>query len=124
MTRRYPSPAAGAVGRARELRRDQTQTERVLWRHLREARLAGYVFRRQYPIGPYVLDFFCFKHALAIELDGGQHAEPVRRDAERTAWLESHGVRVIRVWDNEVLQNIEGVTEAIWVALQASPNNG
>jgi very-short-patch-repair endonuclease len=73
------------------------------------------------PLGPYVADFVCFDARLIVEVDGGQHAEQVRTDAKRTAWLESQGYRVLRFWNNEVLGNTEGVISAIRSALNAHP---
>ncbi|MGE0257044.1 MAG: endonuclease domain-containing protein [Alphaproteobacteria bacterium] len=97
---------------ARALRRDATDAERRLWRALREAAPAVR-FRRQHPVGRYVLDFACPAHGLAIEVDGGQHAADAARDAARTAALAGHGYRVIRFWNNDVLENTEGVVAAI-----------
>ena len=85
-----------------------TDAERRLWSVLRARQLNGWKFRRQYPLGPYVLDFACFDAKVAVEVDGGQHATS-NNDAERTAWLEGEGWRVLRFWNNEVLENIEGV---------------
>lgn len=101
------------TAKAKELRRNSTDAERVLWRQLRAHRLAGYKFRRQQPIGRYIVDLVCFEKCLIIELDGGQHAEQVTYDGERTTWLQSQGFRVLRFWNHEVLQNIEGVMEVI-----------
>jgi adenine-specific DNA-methyltransferase len=102
---------------ARRLRRDQTDAERKLWSRLRDRRLFGARFRRQHPIGPFIADFCCTEAKLAIELDGGQHAVQKRSDAERTAFLEGQGYRVIRFWDNEALANTEGVLLRIVEAL-------
>jgi len=95
--------------RARQLRKNQTDAEQALWLHLRRRQLGAFRFRRQQPIGPYIVDFFCPKAKLVVEIDGGQHVERVEHDAERTQWLESRGYRVVRYWNNEVLRNIEGV---------------
>ena len=110
------SPATGQPSRtalARRLRKNSTDAERALWRQLRAARLNGHKFRRQVPIGWYVVDFVCFETRLVVEVDGGQHAEQQRRDAQRTVWLEAQGFRVLRFWNNEVLGNMEGVKEVI-----------
>ena len=88
-----------------------------MWSALRDRRLMRYKFRRQHPIGQFIADFASTRHALVIELDGGQHAENAA-DARRTAWLESHGWRVIRFWNNDLLTNTEGVVEAILRALR------
>jgi very-short-patch-repair endonuclease len=86
---------------ARELRRRQTEAEHRLWMALRDRRLAGYKFRRQRPIGPYVVDFVSIRHRLVIEVDGSQHADS-ETDTRRMEWLERYGWRVVRVWNNEV----------------------
>jgi very-short-patch-repair endonuclease len=88
-----------------------TRAERKLWRCLRELPIDGTHFRRQAPVGPYFADFACHRYRLIVELDGGQHNETTqaRRDASRTAYLKAHGYRVLRFWNNEVLENIEGV---------------
>ena len=91
------------ICRARELRRNLTDAERALWQVLRNRQVSGYRFRRQAPIGPYVVDFVCFEIRLVIEVDGGQHIERADYDEGRTAWLEGAGFRVIRFWNNEVL---------------------
>ena len=106
-----------AVPRARRLRRDSTDVERLLWGALRGRRFQTYKFRRQHPIGRYVVDFICLSHALIIELDGGQHAVALERDANRTADLQGQGYRVIRFWNNDVLDNLEGVLTMILIEL-------
>lgn len=98
---------------ARALRRNPTGAERALWKHLRMRQLDGFKFRRQQPLGPYVVDFVCLERRLIVELDGGQHAEQADSDAERTAWLEAHGFRVLRFWNHDVLKDIEAVKEVI-----------
>jgi very-short-patch-repair endonuclease len=89
-----------------------TDAERRLWAALRGRRLQGYKFRRQHPLGSFVLDFVCMEHRLVIEADGGQHSDN-EADRRRTRWLESRGWRVIRFWNNEILSNTEGVVETI-----------
>ena len=101
------------INRARRLRHDATDAERAIWRLLRNRRLSEYKFRRQHPIGPFIVDFYCHSKRLVIELDGGQHAEQVARDNRRTQWLKGRGHRVLRFWDNDVLKNSEGVLEVI-----------
>src|SRR5881275_1085054 len=103
--------------RARQLRRNLTEAEQTLWRHLRLRQLDGCKFRRQQPIGPYIVDFICFETRLIVELDGGQHNSQTTSDAERSAWLKTQGFRVLRFWNHEVLQNIEAVKESIREAL-------
>jgi very-short-patch-repair endonuclease len=102
---------------ARGLRRSQTDAERKLWDHLRNRQLGGVKFRRQYFIAPFIADFCCPEKWLIIELDGGQHAERVEADQRRTVRLESQGYRVMRFWNHEVLENIEGVLERIGTIL-------
>jgi very-short-patch-repair endonuclease len=83
--------------------------------------LAGHRFRKQHPVGDCVVDFVCMESRLAIEVDGGQHAESISHDAERTRKLEKEGFRVLRFWNNDVLQNIEAVKAEIWRALSTPP---
>ncbi|MBX9829481.1 MAG: endonuclease domain-containing protein [Xanthobacteraceae bacterium] len=109
------------VATARRLRRGQTDVERKLWFRLRDRRLDGFKFRRQVTIGPYIADFCCESAHLIVELDGGQHAERGADDAKRTAALEARGYLVLRFWNNDVLQNIDGVLETIVTTLKAVP---
>lgn len=101
--------------RRRDLRRRETDAETYLWRKLKNKALQGLKFWRQYSVGPYVLDFYCPSKRLAIELDGDQHAEEesIRYDRERTNYLESKSIRVLRFWNNEILTNREGVLKRI-----------
>ena len=103
---------------ARILRRDATLAERRLWQQLRFRQLDGHRFRRQAPIGRFVVDFVCFEQLLIVEVDGGQHAERAQEDAKRTRWLEGEGFRVLRFWNSDVLQNTEAVVESIRGALR------
>ena len=103
--------------KARELRKNPTDAERVLWRHLRFCQFSGYKFRRQKPIGNYIVDFVCFEKKLIIEVDGGHHSEQVVYDLERSAWLGGQGFRVLRFWDTQVLKETEAVKEKILEAL-------
>ncbi|HTQ33906.1 MAG TPA: DUF559 domain-containing protein, partial [Stellaceae bacterium] len=105
---------------ARRLRRDATAAEQQLWWALRDRRLAGYKFRRQRPIGPYIADFASIRHRLIIEVDGSQHLDSAA-DVRRTAWLEKYGWRVIRVWNNEVARNAGSVADYILNELQSRP---
>lgn len=104
------------TARARRLRKTPTEAERRLWQHLRNAQL-GASFRRQYPLQGFVVDFYCPAARLAVELDGGQHAHQADADARRTRGLVRHGVTVLRFWNNEVLENPEGVVAAIGTVL-------
>jgi very-short-patch-repair endonuclease len=98
-----------------------TDAELRLWMRLSRKQIDGHAFRRQVPIGTYVVDFVCLKRRLVIEVDGSQHATEREEDDRRTAWLESRGFRVMRFWNNEVLQNLDGVTEAIRAAMRNEP---
>jgi very-short-patch-repair endonuclease len=102
---------------ARDLRKSSTDAERRLWSRLRNKQLDGFRFRRQQPIGPYVVDFYCSDASLIVEVDGGQHDANQARDAVRTKWLEDQGYRVLRFWNNDVLANTEGVPLTIREAL-------
>jgi very-short-patch-repair endonuclease len=101
---------------AKELRKNTTPAEQKLWAALRNDQL-GVSFRRQHAIGPYIVDFVCLKQKLIIELDGGQHLEQQQYDDERTAFLQSKGYRVLRFWNNDVLNDLNGVMSAILEAL-------
>ena len=107
-----------SIERARQLRSTMTDAERRLWSKLRFRQIEGHKFRRQAPIGSYVVDFLCSELKLIVEVDGGQHATRAEADARRTAYLESEGYRVVRVWNNEVLGDIEGACEMIRLALR------
>ncbi len=107
------------IERARELRKNMTDAERKLWAVLRREHL-GYKFRRQAPIGRYIVDFVCFEKKLVIEVDGGQHlSNPA--DQVRDHWLNTQGFRVIRFWNNDVLTNLTGVVDSIQRALKPPP---
>ena len=107
---------------ARKLRANTTPHERMLWRALKELPLEGTHFRRQAPIGPYVVDFLCPAKRLAIELDGGHHNDDdhARRDRERQHWLEQEGYRVVRFWNSEVTTDLAAVLERVYVELYGS----
>ena len=98
---------------ARHLRENHTDAERRLWTHLRDQRFEGLKFRRQHPVGGYIVDFYCHEAHLVIELDGGQHGEPKieDRDEARTARLEAMGIKVLRYWNHDVLARTEMVLE-------------
>jgi very-short-patch-repair endonuclease len=99
--------------RARNLRKNQTEMEIQLWRKLRRKQIKGIRFRRQVPIGPYIVDFFCPKLKMIIEVDGGRHASRRIADDKRTVWLEANGYSVLRFWNNEINENLDGVIEKI-----------
>jgi len=107
---------------AKKLRANTTPHERILWRALRELPLEGTHFRRQAPIGPYVVDFFCPAKRLIIELDGGHHNEDetAERDRERQSWLEREGYRVIRFWNSDITGELTAVLERIYLELYGS----
>ena len=98
---------------AKELRNNSTDTERLLWKHLRNSQMEGVKFRRQQPIETYIVDFVSFEKRIVIELDGGQHAENLEYDKQRNACLRANGFIVLRFWNNDVIQNTEGVLEVI-----------
>lgn len=107
---------------ARQLRHALTDTERRLWRELRAHRFQGFKFRRQQPLGDYIVDFICFEQKLIIELDGGQHADAQDYDRQRDVWLSGQGFLILRFWNNEVLENLEGVLERILIACCRTPS--
>ena len=101
------------VERARTLRKNPTEAEKKLWMVLRRKNLEGYKFRRQHPIGPYIVDFCCLKKKLVIEVDGGQHLDQQVKDLERTLFLESRGFHVLRFWNDEVRNRMDDVCDHI-----------
>ena len=101
------------VATARKLRRSSTNVERKLWHRIRDKQVEGFRFRRQRPVGRFIVDFICLDARLIVELDGGQHAENVAHDKKRSAFLESLGYRVLRFWNNEVIENMDGVLERL-----------
>jgi very-short-patch-repair endonuclease len=107
---------------AKRLRANTTPHERALWRALKEIPTDGTHFRRQAPIGPYVVDFLCPAKRLIIELDGGHHNddETAQRDQERQAWLEKEGYRVVRFWNSDITADLNAVLEQVYVALYGS----
>ncbi|UWU93848.1 endonuclease domain-containing protein [Bradyrhizobium sp. CB1015] len=107
---------------AKKLRANTTPHERMLWRALKEFPMDGSHFRRQAPIGPYVVDFFCPAKRLIIELDGGHHNEDdtAARDLERQRWLEHEGYRVLRFWNSEIATDLTAVMERIYVEMYGS----
>ena len=111
------SQASIAGDRARRLRHDRTEAERRLWARLRDRRLSDAKFRRQHPVGPFITDFCCREQGLVVELDGGQHASRQEADQRRATFLGQQGYRVLRFWDNEVFENIDGVLHRIAEAL-------
>jgi very-short-patch-repair endonuclease len=108
---------AGATGRARALRRDQTDAEYRLWFELKDRQLGGFKFVRQVPLGSYVADFLCRSERLVVELDGEPHADSAT-DAPRTAWLNAHGYSIPRFWNHEVLRERGSVLDTILAILE------
>jgi very-short-patch-repair endonuclease len=109
--------------RARALRRGMTEAEQQLWYHLRGCRFFGLKFRRQRPLGSYIVDFVCIGLKIIVELDGGQHADQVEYDARRDAWLRAQGFSVLRFWNDEVLLQTEAVLERLRICIeQKSPS--
>jgi len=105
--------------RARQLRREMTPAERKLWQRIRDGQLDGAHIRRQHAVGPFIVDFYCAKAKLVIEIDGDTHAERVEYDQERTQWLsEQKHYRVVRFTNDEVMHHLDAVVEAIREALR------
>ncbi len=112
--------------RRQALRRDATPAESLLWRAFRDRQVSGVKFRRQQQLGPFIADFYCRQAGLVVELDGSQHYEDagIEYDARRTAYLESRGLRVIRVSNTDVLSNLAGVVECIWGVVERGSPDG
>lgn len=108
----------------KKLRKNSTDAERKLWRMLRSRQLESCKFRRQEPVGKYVVDFICYEKRLIVEVDGGQHLDRQEQDEERNLWLESQGFQVIRFWNNQVLKETDLVLQVISRALQKPPHPG
>jgi len=113
---------AKLIGYARDMRKSPTEAEAALWKLLRNRRFSDFKFRRQVPIGDYIVDFVCFEARLIVEADGSQHAESAR-DVRRDAWLEAEGYRIRRFWNADILNRREEVTETLWHDLNA-PSSG
>lgn len=96
-----------------------TEAERRLWHSLRLRQIDGHKFRRQYPLGRYIVDFVCLERKLIVEVDGSQHSERKVEDTIRSQWLRNKGFRVVRFWNNEIMSNLDGVTTVIGEALRA-----
>ena len=110
--------------RARQMRKHPTEAESLLWQHLRRSQILGRKFRRQEPMGPYIVDFLCFDPMLVIEIDGSQHTGVIAYDAERSSFLERRGFKVIRFWNHEVLAQTDRVREAIRPPPNPLPSGG
>jgi very-short-patch-repair endonuclease len=105
-------------GKARQLRKNPTDAERRMWQELKRRQISGVKFRRQQPLGDFIVDFVSFERRLIIEVDGGQHVEQAAYDEKRTRWLEAQGYRVLRFWDNDVLSDIEAVMHVVFDAVE------
>jgi very-short-patch-repair endonuclease len=112
------SPKQTAI--ARTLRKHDTWAEKLVWGWLRDRRFSTYKFKRQYPFGPHILDFFCLEAWLDIELDGFQHGYPTqqRLDAQRDAWLAGRGIKVLRFWNSHLRRERQAIRDTIWRMLQ------
>jgi len=108
--------------RARKLRRLASDAENKLWRYLRNRQLGGYKFRRQAPVGRYIVDFVCVQAKLIIEADGGQHLEQVNYDKRRTTFLIARGFEVLRYWNDDILRDTDRVLEDILYQLEKRPS--
>jgi len=122
-----PSPASGRgaggegeilIQRAKQLRTNQTEAEQRLWYHLRAHRFMGLKFKRQKPIGPFIVDFVCLSHKLIVEVDGGQHQGQRDYDCQRDTWLRQKGFTVLRFWNHQVLNQTDTILEAIRLAVK------
>ena len=102
-----------SLSNAKRLRKNQTDAERKIWQNIRNRQLGDFKFKRQYPVGPYILDFVCIDKKLVVEIDGGQHMERQEKDRERTRYLEVKGYRVIRFWNDQVVKETPAVLESI-----------
>ena len=124
MVARYPEKIQQY---ARTLRRNQTRAELWIWQALRDRRFSGFKLRRQVPIGPYIVDFYCHQKKLVIELDGGQHniGNAIQYDLRRSHFLQLQGLQVIRFWNNDVLKQKDAILQRIWdllMTLEPSPD--
>ncbi|MCJ7596571.1 MAG: DUF559 domain-containing protein [Desulfobacterales bacterium] len=109
-------------GIVKSLRKRLTDAEKVLWKHLRAKQLQGLKFRRQEPVGKYVVDFVCYQKRIVVEVDGGQHSKESSKDEERDRWFRKQGFKVLRFWNNDVLTNTNGVLEMIIKNISPSPD--
>jgi very-short-patch-repair endonuclease len=109
--------------RAKAMRREPTEAEAILWKALRARDFLGLKFRRQVAFGPFIADFYCAESKLIIEADGSQHADNVEYDSKRTEFFTSQGIRVMRFWNNEIIQNLDGVLTIITAKLQGETSS-
>jgi very-short-patch-repair endonuclease len=102
------------------MRSAPTEAEALLWHHLRAHRFDGFKFKRQQPLGRYIVDFVCFSRGLVIEIDGSQHVDASGYDVVRNAWLQSRGFRVLRIWNDDMLARTAQALDAVWDALHTT----
>ncbi|VAW18546.1 hypothetical protein MNBD_ALPHA12-2231 [hydrothermal vent metagenome] len=112
----FKAKALRLKGFSRSMRQKPTEAEKLLWRLLRNRRFANHKFRRQVALGPFIVDFLCYKAKLVVELDGSQHAD-CTKDVARDAWLQNHGFRVLRLWNNDLMLRQKSSLDAVWHAL-------
>jgi very-short-patch-repair endonuclease len=112
---------AKILNNAKSLRTNQTEAEKRLWYHLRAHRFMGLKFKRQKPMGRYIVDFVCVEQYLIVELDGGQHSEQLQYDQQRDTWLSGQGFTVLRFWNNDVMQQLEGCWKRYGLRLSLNP---
>ncbi len=112
-----------STAKAQDLRREQTEAEKIIWHALKAKRFDGYKFRRQFLINPYIADFACVEKMIVVEIDGGQHCESLRDNA-RTKFLESKGWQVVRFWNNDVMGNLDGVLSTLSLTLSRRAGEG
>jgi len=110
--------------RSQRLRREATPAERILWGCLRGRRFARFKFRRQHPLGPYILDFYCAALHLCVELDGETHVGKEAKDEARQRWIEGQGVKVLRFWNPDVYERLDSVMETVWQECETRSQNG
>lgn len=108
--------------RARALRKNQTDAEKLMWHHLRNRRLDGLKFRRQYQVGSYIVDFACLEEHLVVEVDGGQHSLQIQADEQRSSFLRSKGLIVVRFWNHQVLNETQAVLDSIHSIVNSAPS--
>jgi very-short-patch-repair endonuclease len=126
--KKSPLPLAGegwvrAISpQARRLRQEMTDAVRIIWAELRGRRLGGHKFKRQWTVGPYIADFCCIEQRLIVEIDGGQYSDAA--DGNRTQHLDRLGYRIVRFWNHDVMDNLDGVSTTILAALETDPHPG
>ena len=118
------NPVPKILDNAKTLRGNQTDAEQRLWYHLRAHRFMGLKFKRQKPMGGYIVDFVCIERRLIIEIDGGQHVEQEAYDRQRDAWLRDQGYTVLRFWNNDVMRQLDDVLEQVRLALSPARGEG